>query len=73
LTLNTTLTDTGVTAGTYTKLTVDAKGRVTAASTPTLVADTGLTDVYTKTEVDAIVTALRAEIAELHLYILSRI
>ncbi len=71
--LNTTLTDTGVTAGTYTKLTVDAKGRVTAGETPALIADTGVTDVYTKTEVDAIVTALRAEIAELHLYILSRI
>ena len=71
--LNTTLTDTGVTAGTYTKLTVDVKGRVTAGETPALIADTGVTDVYTKTEVDAIVTALRAEIAELHLHILSRI
>ena len=30
--ITTTLSDTGVTAGTYTKLTVDAKGRVTSAS-----------------------------------------
>ena len=71
--LNTTLTDTGVAAGTYTKLTVDAKGRVTTASTPTLIADTGVQDVYTKTEVDLMLSDLRKEIAELHLYILSRI
>ena len=65
------LVNTGVTAGTYTKLTVDAKGRVTAAGLlaatdipnldwskitsgkPTTLTGYGITDVYTKTEVDA--------------------
>lgn len=38
-----TLSNTGVTAGTYTKLQVDAKGRVLSASTPTSLVDTGVT------------------------------
>lgn len=44
---------TGVVASTYRSVTVDAYGRVTAASNPTTVAGYGLTDVYTKTQVDA--------------------
>lgn len=43
---------TGVAAGTYRSVTVDAYGRVTAASNPTTVAGYGLTDVYTKTQID---------------------
>lgn len=43
---------TGVAAGTYRSVTVDAYGRVTAATNPTTVAGYGLTDVYTKTQVD---------------------
>lgn len=43
---------TGVAAGTYRSVTVDAYGRVTGASNPTTVAGYGLTDVYTKTELD---------------------
>lgn len=43
---------TGVAAGTYRSVTVDAYGRVVAASNPTTVAGYGLTDVYTKTQVD---------------------
>ncbi len=43
----------GVAAGTYRSVTVDAYGRVTAASNPTTVAGYGLTDVYTKTQVDS--------------------
>ena len=39
-----TLADTGVPAGTYTKVTVDAKGRVLAGSQATTLADYGLTD-----------------------------
>jgi predicted phage-related endonuclease len=71
--LTTALTETGVVAGTYTKVTVDAKGRITTASNPTLISETSITDVYTKTEVDALVTDLRNQIHELHLYIMSRI
>lgn len=43
---------TGVTAGTYRSVGVDAYGRITAASNPTTVAGYGLIDVYTKTELD---------------------
>lgn len=43
---------TGVAAGTYRSVTVDAYGRVTAASNPTTVSGYGLTDVYTKTQID---------------------
>lgn len=43
---------TGVAAGTYRSVTVDAYGRVTAATNPTTVAGYGLTDVYSKTQID---------------------
>jgi len=53
---------TGVAAGTYRSVTVDAYGRVTAASNPTTVAGYGLTDVYTKTQIDQAL-ALKANLA----------
>lgn len=53
---------TGVAAGTYRSVTVDAYGRVTAATNPTTVAGYGLTDVYTKTQADAAL-ALKANLA----------
>jgi hypothetical protein len=40
------------TAGTYTKVTTDSKGRVTNGSTPTNIGDLGITNVYNKTEID---------------------
>ncbi|MCO7518773.1 MULTISPECIES: phage tail protein [unclassified Pseudomonas] len=43
----------GVSAGTYRSVTVDKYGRVIAATTPTTVAGYGLTDVYTRGQVDA--------------------
>jgi len=52
----------GVTAGTYRSVTVDKYGRVTAASIPTTVAGYGLTDVYTKAQVDSSL-ALKAPLA----------
>ncbi|MNJ19562.1 hypothetical protein D3C77_138840 [compost metagenome] len=53
---------TGVAAGTYRSVTVDAGGRVTAATNPSTVAGYGLTDVYTKTQVDQAL-ALKAPLA----------
>ena len=73
VTLTATLNPSGVTAGQYTKLTVNSKGLVTDGENPTTAAGLGLADVYTKAEVDALVTDLRKQISELHLYILSRI
>lgn len=43
---------TGVAASTYRSVTVDKYGRVVAATNPTTVAGYGLTDVYTKSQVD---------------------
>ena len=42
--INATLSNTGVTAGTYTSVTVNSKGRVTSASTPTTLAGYSITD-----------------------------
>jgi len=43
---------TGVSAGTYRSVSVDAYGRVTSATNPTTTAGYGLTDVYTKSDLD---------------------
>jgi phage-related tail fiber protein len=43
-TIATTLSNTGVTAGTYRSVTVDAKGRVTVGTNPTTLAGYGITD-----------------------------
>lgn len=43
----------GVTAGTYTNVTVNSTGHVTSGSRPDNIADLGITNVYTKAEVDA--------------------
>lgn len=50
-----TLANSGVTAGTYKSVTVDSKGRVTGGTNPTTVNGYGLTDVYTKTEVNSLI------------------
>lgn len=42
------------TVGTYRSVTTDAQGRVISGTNPTTVADYGLTDVYTKTEVQTV-------------------
>ncbi|HEK1685637.1 TPA: phage tail protein [Pseudomonas putida] len=52
----------GVGAGTYRSVTVDKYGRVTAATNPTTVTGYGLTDVYTKAQVETAL-ALKAPIA----------
>ncbi|MNJ37516.1 hypothetical protein D3C77_323360 [compost metagenome] len=53
---------TGVAAGTFRSVTVDTYGRVVAATNPTTVAGYGLTDVYTKTQIDQTL-ALKANLA----------
>ena len=45
----------GVLMGTYTRLTVDAYGRVTAGSSPNSLYGMGITDAYTKAEVNALI------------------
>lgn len=53
---------TGVAENTYRSVTVDKYGRVVAATNPTTVAGYGLTDVYTKTQIDQSL-ALKAPLA----------
>lgn len=48
---------TGVAPGEYRSVTVDKYGRVVAAGNPTTVAGYGLTDVYTKTQIDSALQA----------------
>lgn len=71
--LATTLTATGVAAGDYNKVTVDAKGRVTAGSNPTTLAGHGITDGVTITELNTRIAELEAKLMELHSYVMSRI
>lgn len=46
------LAESGVSAGTYTKTTVDKYGRVTSGSNPTTLEGMGITDAYTKDQVN---------------------
>lgn len=55
------LATTGVTADTYAGLTIDAYGRVTTATALTTLAAYGITNAYTKTEIDATVSGLLAK------------
>ena len=43
---------TGISAGTYKSVTVDTTGRITAATNPTTIAGFGITDAYTKIQMD---------------------
>lgn len=47
------LPSTGVSAGTYKSVTVDTTGRITAATNPTTIDGFGITDAYTKTQIDS--------------------
>jgi hypothetical protein len=51
---NVDLAATGVTANTYKSVTVDIYGRVTAGTNPTTLTGYGISDAYTKTEIDSI-------------------
>ena len=48
----------GVTAGTYRTVTVNAQGHVTGGSNPTTLSGHGITDAYTKTEVESKINTL---------------
>lgn len=41
-------------AGTYTRVTIDSKGRVVTGANPTTLVDYGITDAYTKTYIDSL-------------------
>lgn len=70
--LATQLTATGVTAGSYTKVTVDAKGRVSLGENPTTVAGYGIIDAATIEYVNSKIADLEARMDALHLYVTSR-
>lgn len=52
-----TLANSGITAGTYDKVTFNSKGIATSGSVVTTIADSGILDVYSKTEVDQAILA----------------
>ena len=51
------LATTGVSAGTYKSVTVDAYGRVTGGTNPTTLSGYGISDAYTSSQVDTLVNA----------------
>ncbi|MCE7071986.1 hypothetical protein LZG74_16845 [Dyadobacter sp. CY327] len=55
------LSSSGVGAGTYRSVTVDSYGRVTGGTNPTTIAQYGLTDVYTKNQVDIFIAGRAQE------------
>ena len=52
----------GVTAGTYKSVTVNAYGHVTGGSNPTTISGYGITDAYTKTQVDSAINAAKTTV-----------
>ena len=50
--------NTGVSAGTYKSITVDAKGRVISGSNPATLSGYGIADAYTKTQVDTALSSM---------------
>lgn len=70
--LDVTLKNSGVVAGSFTKLDVNAKGLVTGGYNPTAIADLGVTDVYDKTTVDQMLSDMDKKFEELYLYVMSR-
>lgn len=54
-----------IAAGTYRSVTVDNQGHIVSGTNPTTVSDYGLTDVYTKEEVDSLISALEQRILAL--------
>lgn len=70
--LNGTLANTGVTAGDYTKVTVDAKGRVTMGSNPDTVAGYGIIDAATIDLLNQRYEELVTRMDELHSYVMAR-
>lgn len=67
------LSETGVVAGAYTKVTVDSKGRISFGENPTTVAGYGIVDAATITYVNTKIEDLEAKLNELHAYVMSRI
>ena len=67
------LSDTGVTAGTYTKVTVDAKGRITLGENPDTLAGHGIIDGATINYVNQKIAELEERMDQLHLYVMSRL
>ncbi len=62
----------GITAGTYTKLTVTNKGIATGGENPTTLAGYGITDAATITQLQEEVALLRTQLTELYSYVMAR-
>lgn len=62
-----------LTSGEYSLVKVNSKGIITEASKPTSLANLGITDVYTKTQVDALLQDFYDDFNEFRLYVLSKL
>lgn len=72
VTFDTTMSTTGVAAGSYTRVVVGTDGRVTAGTNPSTVADMGLTDAVTIAQLNARVIELERLVHEAYAYIVGR-
>lgn len=52
------IANSGVSAGTYKSVTVNLQGQVTGGTNPTTISGFGITDAYTKTEIDSMISGL---------------
>jgi phage-related tail fiber protein len=66
----TTLSDTGIIPGAYTRITVDSKGRATFGQSPNTLAGIGIADAYTITQTD-ILLSNKSDISHTHPFPLS--
>lgn len=73
ITLNTTMSATGVTAGTYNRVTVAADGRIVFGDNPTTVSELGLIDAATIDYVNAQITNLQQQFYDLYNYVMTRV
>lgn len=71
--LNVTLANSGVTAGSYTRVTVDAKGRVVMGTNPNTVDEFGIVDAATIDYVNQKFDELEQRFEQLYLYVMGRI
>lgn len=63
----------GVTAGTYKSVTVNAKGHVTGGSNPTTLAGYGITDAATKTALDSLTTTVNGKANASHTHTIANV
>lgn len=73
VTVQVSLTQTGVTDGTYTKVTVDDRGRITVGENPTTLSEYGIIDAASITYVNNKIQELEDKLNDLYNYVMTRV